>query len=239
MAIGAALTAIGSLWSVAPVAAGDSYCGSALDSVGAEAVALARISGGGRIHFVLGSQDRIAACPSSAVDCRAKSFLINGDVVLAGVSQNGFRCVTYRSPAGVESSGFMPDSALVLVALAAPSLANWIGSWRRDKEAYLMLKLAKGAKSIDIHGEATYGASDPERVKRGAVNLGDLASTATPRGDVLAVGEGYDGTGAPDPNDLGDCQARLRLLGRYLVVEDNLACGGANVTFGGIYGRNR
>lgn len=34
-----------------------------------------------------------------------------------------------------------------------------------------------------------------------------------------------------------DCKVWLRRLGPWLVVDDNLACGGMNVTFRGVYRR--
>jgi len=70
-------------------------------------------------------------------------------------------------------------------------------------------------------------------VKRGAINAGELEGEVPPRGNTLALG--YDGL-KPLKIDMGaDCMARLRLFGRYLVVEDNLGCGGMNVSFLGFY----
>jgi hypothetical protein len=76
-------------------------------------------------------------------------------------------------------------------------------------------------------------------VRRGAVNIGELEGKARPRDATLALGQGYDGVKPPgERQDLVECAARLRLFGRYLVVEDNMQCGGANVSFTGVYVRS-
>jgi len=75
------------------------------------------------------------------------------------------------------------------------------------------------------------------RVKRGGVNTGDIDTVATPLGNQIAIGSGYDGANSPDISNVDDCRARLRPFGPYLAVEDNTACGGMNVTFAGVYSR--
>ena len=105
----------------------------------------------------------------------------------------------------------------------------------RDDEASITIKLEGAA--LTVSGQATWGAHDPERVKRGGVNTGDIDTVATPRGSLIAIGSGYDGANSPDISNVDDCRARLRLFGPYLAVEDNTACGGMNVTFAGVYSR--
>lgn len=84
-------------------------------------------------------------------------------------------------------------------------------------------------KRIAVVGDATWGAGDPHRVKMGSVHNGHLEGSNEPGGAVLSIA---------DVDTQGDCTATLRLMGRYLVVVDNGACGGANVSFNGIYLRN-
>lgn len=38
-----------------------------------------------------------------------------------------------------------------------------------------------------------------------------------------------------DGTDEHDCQVEMQLVGKYLVVADNLHCGGANVSFSDVY----
>jgi xylose isomerase len=70
---------------------------------------------------------------------------------------------------------------------------------------------------------------DPDRVKRGAVHVGALGTQGVPKGDRLNV---VDTDGYP-------CRVRMRLLLPYLIVADNGACGGMNVSFSGVYRRQK
>jgi hypothetical protein len=76
------------------------------------------------------------------------------------------------------------------------------------------------------------------RVRRGAVNTGELAGSGKPRGQALAIGYDPDRSGFPPADDAAaDCAAQLQLFGRYLMVRDNNKCGGMNVSFTGLYVR--
>ena len=124
----------------------------------------------------------------------------------------------------------------IFLAAAAPpplKITDWAGKWPRASEAEIEISLKDG--KLAISGEAAYGARDPARVNSGGVNPGSIDGEAAPKGNVIALGEGYDGAAAPSSLDQSDCKVRLRLFGRYLVAEDNLACGGHNVSFTGVY----
>jgi hypothetical protein len=217
-------------WPLSALAGTD--CGNDLESI-----ASARIVGSSvRVYFVLGQSDK-PTCPSTAPKCRAKAYVVPGDEVLVGSSStNGFQCATYQSPAGVETSGFLPTAAIALSPHVEVQPVGWVGTWRRDTSASIKLTPAKDGQAIKVDGHATWGSGDPQRVKQGSVHEGNLDETAVPHGNLIALGEGYDGSSSPDP-DKSDCLARLRLFGRYLVVEDNHNCGGVNVSFDGVYTR--
>jgi hypothetical protein len=42
-----------------------------------------------------------------------------------------------------------------------------------------------------------------------------------------------------DGTDEYDCHVTMQLVGKFLVVGDNLHCGGANLTFSGVYQSKR
>jgi hypothetical protein len=88
-------------------------------------------------------------------------------------------------------------------------------------------------------GSATWGSGDPQRIKRGAVHTGELEGAFRPRSRVLAISYDPDRSGFPPAEDAASevCAAKLELVGRYLVVEDNGRCGGVNVSFNGLYVR--
>ena len=216
-------------------------CSDALGGEPAVPLAMARIVGPSpRSYFVQSESPKTPDCPSTAAQCRARAFVVPGDdLVVVGGPVAGFRCAVYRSASGAETTGFLPEAALAISRDVEIKPEAFVGEWRRDDEASITLALAKGGRAITVDGAATYGGSDPERVKRGDVNAGELSGTVEPQGNSLALGDGYDGVGAPMPTDNFDCRARLRLFGRYLAVEDNSACGGMNVTFSGFYTRTK
>lgn len=192
-----------------------------------------------RVNFVESRTDAKPSCPSNAEACKRRGFLTPGDDVIAGPNHGGFTCVTYISPDAkrvkgkfAETSGFIPSADLAEVPPRAPTFQAWQGKWSRNEEGEITIT-GKADGKLAVHGEATFGGHDPDRVKRGAINAGELEGEASPRGNTLALG--YDGL-KPLKTDMGaDCMARLRLFGRYLVVEDNLGCGGMNVSFLGFY----
>ncbi len=202
----------------------------------ADEIAPATIARGApRVHFIASTTDKLKQCPSQLPACQLSSFLVPGNVVLAGASADGFRCVTYRTADGRETSGFLPAAAVVEKPAANPALADWLGRWVRDREA--SITIARKGAMLAVTGEATWGSFDPERVRLGNVRSGDIDAVSAPRGNMVAIGPGYDGAGPPDLAQNDDCRARLRLFGPYLAVEDNTGCGGANVSFTGVYSR--
>lgn len=193
-----------------------------------------------RVNFIESRSTKKPSCPADTEACRRKGFVVPGDMVLAGVTANGLTCVSYFAPNAKrvkdefpETSGFLPASALVEQPLTALTLDDWFGTWTRSAEGEIDILRSPSGK-LKILGSATFGARDPRRAKVGAVNMGELDGEAQPKGNMVALGPGYDGT-KPFGDDRSECRAKLRLFGRYLVVEDNLACGGMNVSFTGIY----
>jgi hypothetical protein len=192
-----------------------------------------------RVNLIQNRDQAKPNCPDLSEACKRRGFLVQGDDVLVGEVRNGIACISYISPNAKrvkgrfpETNGFIPAAALAPVGTMAPVAADWIGKWTRDAEAEIEITAGAGGKLL-IKGDATFGALDPDRVKRGAVNLGELDAEVMPKGNRIFFGEGYDGVKLP--NDAGECQARLHLYGRYLVVEDSSGCGGMNVRFTGFY----
>ncbi len=168
--------------------------------------------------------------------CRLKAFVVAGDEVLIDLADGPFLCATFKSAGGMETRGLLPRQAVQLSPPETATTAKWDGKWRRDREAEIVLK-SKG-DVVSVSGNATWGGGDPARVKRGAVNTGELDGEGKPRGQILAIGYDPVRSDLPAPDAATDgCAARLSLYGRYLVVADNGGCGGMNVTFSGLYVR--
>ncbi len=201
-------------------------------------VALARVvTRQAKLYFIAGPGKRTPACPSAERACRRKAFLVRGDEVLVDEADTPYLCATFKSPAGIETSGWLPRAALETVPPKAAPARQWEGKWERDAEAEIEIK--SHADDLTVAGTATWGGHDPERVKRGGVHTGELEGGGKPRGPTLAIGYDPDRSSFPSAPDAASdsCSAQLNLYGRYLMVEDNGRCGGVNVSFTGVYVR--
>lgn len=211
-----------------------SPAGDCLPAVFSDKVSVARvIKSRPRVHFFNGAAIR-KNCPQLSAECRTKTYLVGGDVVLTSEKRGDFVCVTYANTQGRDTGGWMPADALEPVAqdrIAVPG--GWVGEWRRI-EAEINIKPASGG-AIAIDGSATWGGNDPGRVKRGTVRSGAVSAVAKPSGDTVFFTEGnatsFDSAGKDT------CAVRMRRIAQYMLVEDNDACGGINVSFSGIYVR--
>jgi hypothetical protein len=165
--------------------------------------------------------DRKNACPSAAPQCQDKAFLVAGDLVALGAKRGEFVCVDYDNGKG-DRGGWLPSSAIEPAPLDNDP-AMWLGAWKRV-EADIAIEPAKDG--LKASGEATYGSLDPERVKRGAVNLGSFSGPL-----VLKNGQGK----IVDDDSVSGCNIKLARSGDFLFVRDNNVCGGMNVSFSGLY----
>ncbi len=227
-----------SLWAISPAGANAAgfECQQSSFSEKLNELSLGRISQSGKVFFLAGPSKQKASCPSSDKMCETKSYLVNNDEVLVAPAPGDYLCAAYKPAKGDETIGWLPRGAVTLITDPPRSPGEWVGAWRADAETRIKIS-SRGADKLEVSGDATYGASDPERVRRGAVNMGNLSGVYVPKNGMIGVGENYDGSQPPrEGSDFG-CEARLRLLGRYLVAEDNMQCGGMNVRFNGIYVR--
>ncbi|MCW6511367.1 hypothetical protein [Lichenifustis flavocetrariae] len=196
------------------------------------AITLARIRSADRTFFVKGASDR-KGCPDATQACRAKGYLVAGDRVIASASRGGFTCVDYISAAGADRAGWLPDSSLAREAPVPVTREDWLGTWVQT-ESKIAIKPSQFGR-LGLQGEATFGALDPDRVKRGAVNMGEFQAEVAPEGANLAFDMGDKTTLPVTQGDETDCKLWMRRLGPFLLVEDNSQCGGLNVSFTGAY----
>ena len=143
---------------------------------------------------------------------------------------------------------------VLLTALMAGSVAGkdkqgmgpgaWIGGWNAGPEQDISIALSADGFMM-IEGFASWGASDPERVERGAINIGEFAVSVPVewidrRRNKLDFAVSVEGSAVrPAVADDYDCVVTLFLTDRGLRAEDNGMCGGHNVTFTGDYTREQ
>jgi hypothetical protein len=181
-----------------------------------------------RVDFVRNGDVNLR-CPSVERGCRDKAFLVARDLVVIGRRLDEFVCVDYWTAKSTRS-GWLPAIALS-PAKVSVNPADWSGDWKRVEAE---IKISTNAGKLQAEGHATYGALNPDRVKRGAVNLGEFSGPV-----VLAEGQGTFADKDVDGNkpDSPGCRIRMARAEKSLFVQDNGQCGGMNVSFTGLYRR--
>lgn len=192
-------------------------------------------SGEGRVSFYRDGSD-LKGCPAMTAACRAKAFVVPGDRVIQARTERGFACVDYIGRKGADRAGWLAADRVIPTVVAPVAIGDWLGDWSRE-EASITIKAGKATGTLSVHGDATYGSLDPDRVKRGAVNVGEIDGVRAPDGPALSFAVGDKATLPVDKAEEGDCKVWLRRLGPYLLADDNLLCGGMNVSFRGVYTR--
>ena len=189
-----------------------------------------RITASPHVNFVKGSDDD-AACPADKDACRKKSYLVPGDVVLTGRVQGAFTCVSYQSLHTRKqnwTAGWLPTSTLTpLERMTSPKVADWTGSWSHPGGT-ISIKRGDGGK-LGVEGEHTYPAAQN-------VHSGVLEAAVMPIDGMIAFAD--DGSVPFDQAEDGQCLVRMQRVGVWLLVEDNMQCGGSMVTFTGLYRRD-
>jgi hypothetical protein len=155
---------------------------------------------------------------------------VPGDFLLIGKTRGDFTCVTYRSPQTkkqIWTTGWLPSAALTPVApLSVPQPSDWIGTWGHPGGS---IEIRRGARGkLRIRGEMIVpGAQD--------VHTGAIEAHVAPGKASIAFAD--DGSIPFEKTEEGGCQARMQRIQAWRLVEDNDGCGGAGVTFTGLYRR--
>jgi hypothetical protein len=166
----------------------------------------------------------LKTCPPGQAGCAEPPhtpYVIPGDQVIVGARAGDAVCVAKPNRQGA-AAGWIAGGQVQLEPTPPAPLAAWAGHWTLPGGDAVDLK-AQGHVLV-VSGAACWpgcNASGKSRVP----NVGDLDGKATPTNGHLRIG-----------SDDG-CAAELWLAGPYLVVVDNLGCGGMNVSFTGIYQR--
>lgn len=223
----AAASLFASLAHAAPDAAPD--CRNGLFPEEGVSYALGKISGADKVYLIEDSvfcaKDKTPCpvCPSADAACRSGSFVLPGDLVVAGRSHGGYRCVFYRDQKNVGgSAGYVPEDRVSLSPAASVSLKDWLGDWRVGDD-YIRLR-AKG-DALSAQGEAFWPSANPSpRDAPGGPHTGGMSGITTPKGNQATFVDSLD-----------ICRVDATLLPPFLLARDNGVCGGANVSFRGVY----
>lgn len=125
------------------------------------------------------------------------------------------------------NSGWIPVGDVVIEnpqPATTPSLAQWVGDWTAWGGSYTI------SINSTSTGNALHAEGNGEWQGAYSTHVGQFSSDATPTAEQATFIDGNP----PNP-DTFDCQVIAKLVGPYLVISDNQNCGGVNVSFGGIY----
>jgi hypothetical protein len=188
-----------------------------------------------RANFIKSPYDddfKAESCPAATEACRKKSYLVTGDLVLTGKTRGEFTCVSYQAPTEKRpawTTGWLPTAALTPVAPAATQEEkDWIGNWDHP---YGSIEIKRGGLGGRLKIEGIMVVPTARDFHNGAIS-----AEAKPHNGTIAFLD--DGT-LPFETKCEDmsCRVRMRRIGPWLMVEDNGGCGGAGVSFTGLYHR--
>ena len=221
-------TAIAAGWAFAFVACGGAFagehthdCATLLAGTSLRDFVLMRVTATDRVHF--------ADC--EAATCKVEAYVVPGDQLIAASGAGDLACTVFPNKRG-GTKGWIPSGFLSPARTQSnPPPAAWAGKWQLHKDAEIEIRVE--GSELAVKGQAFWMSGAP-----GVIHDGELTGKNKPEGDTLALPkpEDYDKLESAD-NPEYTCAATLRLLGPYLVVRDNLHCGGLNVTFTGAYRR--
>ena len=195
---------------------------------------VSKVTANPRVNFVKSPYDddfKAESCPAATEACRKTSYLVAGDLVLTGRTRGSFTCVSYQSTKAkrqIWTTGWLPSAALAPVTpMAAAHLSDWIGSWEQPHGGIEIKPGGLGGR-LQIEGEMVVPTARD-------FHTGVISAQVMPRGGSIAFLD--DGWLPFDTKCDSGCRVRMQRIGPFLLVEDNNDCGGAGVTFTGLYHR--
>lgn len=155
-------------------------------------------------------------------DSKPSGWLVGGDQLVINRDREGYSCVWFISKTGRSTIGWVMTSNLLSPQVKFDaSTRAWRGEWTYGNNGIEFTE-DKLPGNLNVTGNATWiGLNDN-------VHVGEIDGRYEPKNGVINYSDGEDEF---------DCKITMRLLGSYLIVADNLKCGGVNVTFSGIYTR--
>ena len=232
--VGAGLI-LGAILMAGPASAYDAYdqknC-NGVDWNDKQALVVSKVIAKPRANFIKSPYDddfKASSCPADTQTCRKKSYLVTGDIVLTGKTRGAFTCVLYQSPKAkkqIWTTGWLPSTALEPIKpMPSPKMFDWLGTWSHPG-GDIEIKQDQGGK-LSVVGEMIMPTAHD-------AHTGEIAAKVTPGKDTIAF---VDDGSTPFEKDGGECRVRMQRIGSWLMVEDNEGCGGAAVTFTGLYRR--
>lgn len=154
-------------------------------------------------------------CPKNA-NCKTKSYVIPNDEVIVSRNYGDFACAWFQPKKGSETVGWIALEKLKFVD--NNQTLPWIGDWTFYDNSIKIAPMKLDNK-VKITGNAFWkGLGDN-------IHIGEIDFSGIPENNKLSLGDEGE----------YECRVKMQRVGKFLIVSDNLNCGGANVTFNGVY----
>lgn len=159
-------------------------------------------------------------CPNASLaKCRLNRYLIPGDQIIVSKTYNDFVCSWFWPAKGSETVDWLSLGSLAIIKTDSNPLAEkWVGTWRSGDSSVTVKNETMG--SLRMRGESSWTGIT------GSVHIGNFNGSTRPQGNQATLEDGI-------------CKLKLILIGDYLIANDNSLCGGANVSFDGVYRRKK
>jgi hypothetical protein len=194
----------------------ENWCRNGLFPQASGSFRIAKITGA-RNEKVFFYNDFEEDCPKSA-SCKTKSYVIPNDEVIVSRTYGNFACSWYQPKKGSETVGWISLDKIEFKESEQNSA--WIGDWMFYDNSIKIAPMKLDGK-VKITGNAFWkGLGDN-------IHIGEIDFSGVPENNKLGLGEEGE----------YECRVKMQRIGKYLIVSDNLNCGGANVSFNGIYRR--
>ncbi len=198
----------------------ENFCRNGFFPRESEDYSIGKIKGkkGERIYFYGDDEN----CPNGK-NCRLKSYLIPNDKVIVSRKFSNFACAWYQPKKGAETVGWISLDKLEFINMVQSIRKEaWTGTWKfYDSE--INIAATNEENIYKVTGNAFWkGLGDN-------IHIGELDGIAKIVETDLKYGE--------EETDEFACKVKLRLIDKFMIVSDNLNCGGMNVTFSGVYRR--
>jgi hypothetical protein len=190
-------------------------------------VGLARVVAqpGQAVHFV---QLLESECQPGLKCSDVDLFVVDGDRLVTG-GVEGQRIYVWFRGRGKSMRGWLPAAhAKSLPVDPSPTLEQWEGTWTVSDVRKIVIATDPTTHQLAIRANAKWYGVQLEGGEQ-VVHYGDVHGEALPEGNRLIVRGG---------DDSGDCVLEVELVDEFLAAEDNMHCGGMNVSFTDVYTRD-
>jgi len=156
-------------------------------------------------------------------NCKRTPYVISGDTIAVFYQTDSSYCVGFGTKDST-TIGLLPKNRVKLADKRdTPEKSDWLGTWSNKAGS---LEISRNGEEPTVHilgqTEKEFGnAAEPPYT----IHIGDLDAVVTPSENRLEI----------PAEDEYACTATIYLVGPYLAVHDNYRCGGAGVSFDGLY----